>query len=65
MDKKHRFIEFVIMGKKYRFIEFFYIMGEKHRHCLVYSKKVYGRIKLPSQPNKLYIYIYIYIYIYV
>jgi hypothetical protein len=36
-------------------------MGEKHRHCPIYSKKEYGRIKLPSQPNKLYIYIYIYI----
>jgi hypothetical protein len=30
-------------------------MGEKQRHCHVYSKKVNGRIKLPSQPNKLYI----------
>jgi hypothetical protein len=33
-------------------------MGEKHRHCHVYSKKVYERIKLPSQLNKLYIYMY-------
>lgn len=70
--KKHRFIEFVIMDKKaqiyrvcyhgqknHRFIEFFIIiMGEKHRHYHVYSKKEQGRIILPSQPNKLYIYMY-------